>query len=53
MFLNQIKKTRQKPPTRHELMASFTGFELASLIEVGCIIGSHAVFDAELESQVS
>eukprot|EP00931_Biecheleriopsis_adriatica_P047315 TRINITY_DN27260_c0_g1_i1.p1 TRINITY_DN27260_c0_g1~~TRINITY_DN27260_c0_g1_i1.p1 ORF type:complete len:509 (-),score=95.66 TRINITY_DN27260_c0_g1_i1:152-1678(-) len=37
------------PPTRHELMASFTGPEIAALIDTGCIIASHEAFSAELE----
>lgn len=42
-----------KPPTRHELMTSFTGPELAALIDEGCIIASHSDFSAELERQLS
>merc|ERR1719160_1522759 len=42
-----------KPPTRHELMASFTGPELAALIDEGCIIASHSDFSAELEHQLT
>ena len=41
------------PPTRLELMASFTGPELGALIDVGCIIGAHEVFSAELARQVA
>lgn len=37
-----------QPPTRHELMSSFTGPELATYLESGCIIASHAVFTEEL-----
>jgi hypothetical protein len=40
------------PPTRHELMQSFTGAEIAALIEPACIIAAHAVFSDELERQV-
>lgn len=40
------------PPTRHELMASFTGPEIAALIDAGCIIASHEAFSSELESQL-
>mmetsp|Transcript_28171 Transcript_28171/g.45282 ORF Transcript_28171/g.45282 Transcript_28171/m.45282 type:complete len:465 (+) Transcript_28171:84-1478(+) len=40
------------PPTRHELMASFTGPEIAALIDAGCIIASHEAFSTELESQL-
>ena len=40
------------PPTRHELMESFTGAEIAALIKEGCVIGAHKVFSAELESQL-
>ena len=41
------------PPTRHELMQSFTGAEIAALITEGCIIGAHEVFSAELQRQYS
>ena len=41
-----------EPPTRHELMASFTGPELASYIEAGCVIGAHAAFSRQLQSQL-
>ena len=40
------------PPTRHELMQSFTGAEIAALISEGCVIGSHRVFSDELERQM-
>lgn len=40
------------PPTRHELMASFTGPELAALIEPHCIIGSEGQFSTELARQL-
>lgn len=40
------------PPTRHELMASFTGPEIAALIDPGCIIASHEAFSSELERQL-
>ena len=40
------------PPTRNELMTSFTGAEIAALLTEGCIIGSDEVFSEELESQV-
>jgi hypothetical protein len=40
------------PPTRHELMASFTGPEIAALIDAGCIIASHEAFSGELERQL-
>lgn len=40
------------PPTRHELMASFTGPEIAALIDAGCIIASHDAFSVELERQL-
>jgi hypothetical protein len=33
-------------------MESFTGPELAALIEPGCVIGAHKVFSAELASQL-
>ena len=41
-----------EPPTRLELMSSFTGPELGALIEAGCIIASHAEFTAELTRQM-
>ena len=41
------------PPTRHELMQSFTGSELAALIVPGCVIGAHQVFSDELERQIA
>ena len=40
------------PPTRHELMASFTGPEIAALLDPGCIIASHEAFSSELERQL-
>eukprot|EP00927_Polykrikos_kofoidii_P043479 TRINITY_DN37552_c0_g2_i1.p1 TRINITY_DN37552_c0_g2~~TRINITY_DN37552_c0_g2_i1.p1 ORF type:complete len:806 (-),score=112.86 TRINITY_DN37552_c0_g2_i1:97-2514(-) len=40
------------PPSRHELMQSFTGSELAALLSQGCIIGSHEVFSNELEDRL-
>lgn len=42
-----------EPPTRQELMASFTGPEIAALIEPRCIIASHTAFSEELESQLT
>lgn len=36
------------PPTRHELMSSFTGPELGAMMEEGCIIGAHDNFSREL-----
>ncbi|CAK9071554.1 unnamed protein product [Durusdinium trenchii] len=41
------------PPTRHELMASFTGPEIAALIDVGCVIASHEAFSTELERSLA
>ena len=41
-----------EPPTRLELMESFTGPELGALMAPGCIIASHATFSAELMSQM-
>ena len=41
------------PPTRHELMQSFTGAEIAALISEGCVMGSHQGFSEELERQMS
>mmetsp|Transcript_62186 Transcript_62186/g.131374 ORF Transcript_62186/g.131374 Transcript_62186/m.131374 type:complete len:719 (+) Transcript_62186:367-2523(+) len=40
------------PPTRAELLATFTGPGLAALIEEGCIIASAEDFSWELEQQV-
>eukprot|EP00929_Paragymnodinium_shiwhaense_P087155 TRINITY_DN47435_c0_g1_i1.p1 TRINITY_DN47435_c0_g1~~TRINITY_DN47435_c0_g1_i1.p1 ORF type:complete len:558 (+),score=151.90 TRINITY_DN47435_c0_g1_i1:61-1734(+) len=40
-----------KPPTRLELMQSFTGEELASLVKERCIIGTHKKFSSELQRQ--
>jgi len=42
-----------EPPTRQELMASFTGPEIAALLEPRCIIASHTAFSEKLESQLS
>ena len=36
------------PPTRLELMSSFTGPELGALIQSECVIGSHQTFSEEL-----
>ena len=41
------------PPTRHELMASFTGPELGALIGASCIIAAHESFTAELQRQLA
>ena len=40
------------PPTRFELMSSFTGPELAAMISVGFVIGSQKDFSEELEQQI-
>eukprot|EP00929_Paragymnodinium_shiwhaense_P080644 TRINITY_DN42070_c0_g1_i1.p1 TRINITY_DN42070_c0_g1~~TRINITY_DN42070_c0_g1_i1.p1 ORF type:complete len:457 (+),score=86.47 TRINITY_DN42070_c0_g1_i1:114-1484(+) len=40
------------PPTRHELMESFTGPEIAALIDSGCVIAAHSAFSEELERQL-
>ena len=40
------------PPTRHELMESFTGSEIAALLEPGYIIGAAKVFSDELARQL-
>ena len=40
------------PPTRHDLMSSFTGPEIASLIQPGCVIGAHRAFSEELSRQL-
>ncbi|KAJ1462243.1 hypothetical protein M885DRAFT_506403 [Pelagophyceae sp. CCMP2097] len=41
------------PPTRHELMASFTGAEITALVEEGCVIGAGAEFTRSLEAQLA
>ena len=41
-----------KPPSRLELMSSFTGAELAALVEETCFIGSSRSFSQELLRQV-
>lgn len=41
-----------EPPTRQELMASFTGPEIAALIDARCIIAAHEAFSQELERQL-
>ena len=41
-----------EPPTRHDLMRSFTGVEIASLVDVGCIIAAGEEFSRELEEQL-
>ena len=41
-----------KPPTRHELMASFTGAEIAAMLAPRSMIGAHEVFSTELETQL-
>lgn len=41
------------PPTRQELMASFTGPEIAALIEPRCVIAAHGAFSEELERQLT
>jgi len=40
------------PPTRHELMSSFTGPEIAALIDVGCVVAASDEFTAELTHQL-
>mmetsp|Transcript_75966 Transcript_75966/g.197650 ORF Transcript_75966/g.197650 Transcript_75966/m.197650 type:complete len:470 (+) Transcript_75966:64-1473(+) len=40
------------PPTRLELMASFTGPEIAALIREKCIIAATEAFSAELKTQL-
>lgn len=40
------------PPTRHELMESFTGPELGALIDAGCIIASEETVSAEMEREL-
>lgn len=42
-----------KPPSRHELMTSFTGPEIAALIDVGCVIGAGEEFSGELATQLA
>jgi hypothetical protein len=41
-----------EPPTRLELMSSFTGPELGALISPGCVIAAHEVFSTELQRQI-
>mmetsp|Transcript_129865 Transcript_129865/g.376004 ORF Transcript_129865/g.376004 Transcript_129865/m.376004 type:complete len:603 (+) Transcript_129865:95-1903(+) len=41
-----------RPPTRLELMQSFTGAELAALVDIGCVIGASQGFSQELQRQV-
>ena len=41
------------PPTRAELMESFTGAEIAALIRVNQVIGSHAVFSVALGGEAT
>lgn len=43
---------RCAPPTRHELMTSFTGPEIAALIGKGCVVGAGAEFSVELAAQL-
>jgi len=33
-------------------MQSFTGHEIAALIETGCVIGAHEIFSKELENKL-
>lgn len=42
-----------EPPTRHDLMRSFTGVEIASLVDVGCVIAAGEEFSVELEEQLT
>jgi hypothetical protein len=42
-----------KPPTRSELMESFTGPEIASLIAVDCIIAASPAFCTAIEGESS
>ncbi|CAK0855388.1 unnamed protein product [Prorocentrum cordatum] len=41
------------PPTRHELMESFTGSELGALIDVGCVIASDELVSQEMERELA
>ncbi|CAD7931385.1 unnamed protein product [Amoebophrya sp. A25] len=41
------------PPSRHDLMQSFTGGEIAALIQQKSIIVSHESFNAELERELA
>mmetsp|Transcript_13779 Transcript_13779/g.18392 ORF Transcript_13779/g.18392 Transcript_13779/m.18392 type:complete len:549 (+) Transcript_13779:13-1659(+) len=45
-------KFTHEPPSRHELMSSFTGPEIAALIDIGCIIGAGIEFSIELAQQL-
>ena len=40
------------PATRHDLMRSFTGGEIAALINEGCIIAANAAFSLQLKAQL-
>ena len=40
------------PPSRHELMESFTGPEIAAMIAEGCVIASHERFSQQLQEQI-
>ena len=40
------------PPSRHELMESFTGPELGAMIDVDFIIASHERFSRQLQEQI-
>lgn len=45
-----LAKYTCEPPTRGDLMASFTGPEIAALVEEGCIIASRDSFSEYLEA---
>ena len=51
---NVCKETfNTPPPTRLVLMSSFTGAEIAAMIDVGFILGSHETFSDTLERKFS
>jgi len=41
------------PPSRHELMTSFTGPEIAGMIDTGFVIGAHRIFSEEMNKEPS
>ena len=51
---NVCKETfNTPPPTRLVLMSSFTGAEIAAMIDVGFILGSHETFSDTLERKLA
>jgi len=41
------------PPSRHELMTSFTGPEIAGMIDTGFVIGAHRIFSEEMNKELT